>query len=65
MEECLNALHGGHLVPSLTLDTGGSEEIADSWIQMFWSILQDALDILPLNQEAVSVAFSWLLADDE
>lgn len=65
MEECLNALHGGHLVPSLTLNTGGSEEIANSWIQMFWSILQDALDILPLNQEAVSVAFSWLLADDE
>ncbi len=32
MERCLNVLHGGHLIPSLSLNSGGNVELASSWV---------------------------------
>ena len=32
MERCLNVLHGGHLIPSLSLNPGGNVEFATAWV---------------------------------
>lgn len=60
MEPCLNVLHGGHQIPSLTLNPGGNVELASSWVQQFHSLVLDAFQILETDDEAVKSAFEWL-----
>jgi hypothetical protein len=60
MERCLNVLHGLHLVPSLSLSFGGNVALASSWVDQFYSLIRDALEILGTEKAAVSSAFAWL-----
>lgn len=60
MEPCLNALHGLHLIPSLSLSFGGSVPLASSWVDQFYSLVRTALSILGTDDTAVSAAFAWL-----
>ena len=64
MERCLNVLHRGHLIPSLSLSAGGNEEIARSWIIALYGLMRVSLDILGTPEEAVQDAFSWLTDAD-
>ena len=56
MEQCLNVLHGGHLIPSLSLHSGGDSRLADHWIMMFSTMLHDVVQILGLSWESDSPA---------
>jgi len=51
MEECLNVLHGGHLIPSLSLNSGGDERLADHWIGMYNTMMDEVIEILGLEWE--------------
>jgi Family of unknown function (DUF5677) len=60
VERCLNVLHRGHLIPSLSLSAGGNEELARSWIVALYGLMRASLDILGAPEETVQQAFSWL-----
>ncbi|MFI7521040.1 DUF5677 domain-containing protein [Micromonospora globbae] len=60
MERCLNVLHRGHLIPSLSLSTGGNVELAKSWVDSLHALIRVSLDILGTDKEAVTSAFAWL-----
>jgi hypothetical protein len=63
MERCLSVLHGGHLIPSLSLNSGGNVELASSWVDQLYALIRISLQILGTEEEAVENAFAWL--DDE
>lgn len=63
MEQCLNVLHRGHLIPSFSLNPGGSVEIADTWIDALCDLINASLKILGVDSDAVKDAFSWLSPD--
>jgi hypothetical protein len=65
MERCVNVLHGGHLIPSLSLSAGGNVELANSWVDQLYATIHISLRILGTDQEAVDAAFAWLAASDE
>lgn len=67
MEPCVNVLHGLHLIPSLSLSSGGNVPLASSWVDQFYSLVRTALCILETDHAAVSAAFAWLeeSADEE
>ncbi|WP_460403954.1 DUF5677 domain-containing protein [Actinophytocola sediminis] len=65
MERCLNVLHGGHLIPSLSLNPGGNVELARSWLDQLYTLMQVSMQILDTNKDAVKNAFSWLMDDQE
>lgn len=60
MERCLNVLHRGHLIPSLSLDSGGSVAIAQAWIDQLRAMIRISFQILGTDQASVDEAFSWL-----
>jgi hypothetical protein len=60
MERCLNVLHRGHLIPSLTLSAGGNVDIARSWLDQFYTLIRISLEILGTDERSVTDAFSWL-----
>src|SRR5664280_2517751 len=60
MERCLNVLHGGHLVPSLSLNSGGNVELATSWVDQLYGLIRISLEILGTDEGAVENAFAWL-----
>ena len=60
MERCLNVLHGGHLIPSLSLSAGGNVEFASSWVDQLYTLIRISLQILGTEVEAVESAFAWL-----
>jgi hypothetical protein len=60
MERCLNVLHGGHLVPSLSLSSGGNVKLATSWVDQLYTLIRISLQILGTDETAVENAFSWL-----
>lgn len=60
MEPCLNVLHGLHLIPSLSLNQGGNVELAQSWVDQFYSLVRIGLQILGTDEQAVAAAFAWL-----
>lgn len=60
MERCLNALHRYHPIPSLSLSTGGSVELATSWVDQLHALIRVSLGILSTGKAAVSEAFAWL-----
>lgn len=64
MERCLNVLHRGHLIPSLSLSAGGNEALARSWIIALYGLMRASLAILATPQEAVQRAFEWLTDAD-
>jgi hypothetical protein len=60
MERCCNILHGGHLIPSLSLNAGGVVELAGSWVDQLHALIRTSLKILGTDQEAIDHAFAWL-----
>lgn len=60
MERCLNVLHGGHLIPSLSLNSGGNVQLASSWVDQLYALIQISLRILGTDENAVKAAFDWL-----
>jgi hypothetical protein len=62
MERCMNILHRGHLIPSLSLSAGGNVELANSWVDSLYTLIRLSLNILRTSEEAVNEAFSWLNA---
>jgi hypothetical protein len=60
MERCLNVLHGGHLIPSLSLNPGGNVEFATTWVDQLYTLIRISLQILETEEEAVENAFAWL-----
>jgi hypothetical protein len=67
MERCLNVLHGGHLIPSLSLNSGGNVDLARSWVDQLYTLIRVSLQILGTDENAVENAFAWLgeEADEE
>jgi len=65
MERCLNILHRGHLIPSLSLSAGGNGELANSWVDALYATIRVSLDILGTDRDAVTNAFSWLSPEDD
>lgn len=63
MERCLNVLHGGHLVPSLSLNSGGNVNLATSWVDQLYTLIRISLQILRTDENAVENAFAWLGAE--
>jgi len=63
MERCLNVLHGGHLVPSLSLNSGGNVNLATSWVDQLYTLIRISLRILRTDENAVENAFAWLGAE--
>jgi hypothetical protein len=60
MERCLNVLHGGHLIPSLSLNSGGNVELASAWVDQLYALIRISLQILGTEEKAVENAFAWL-----
>lgn len=60
MERCLNVLHRGHLIPSLSLSAGGNVPLAASWVDSLYTLMRLSLDVLDTDEKAVTEAFSWL-----
>lgn len=60
MEPCLNVLHCGHLIPSLSLDAGGNPDVGRSWLIALYGLIRASLSVLGVAQEAVHSAFEWL-----
>jgi len=60
MERCMNILHRGHLIPSLSLSYGGNVDLARSWIIGLYGLMRMSLQLLGTNEEAVAEAFAWL-----
>lgn len=65
MERCLNVLHGGHLIPSLSLNAGGNVELASSWVDQLYALIRASLQILGTDDGAIERAFAWLTDTDE
>lgn len=65
MERCLNILHRGHLIPSLSLSAAGNVDLATSWVDALYALIQASLSILGTDKQAVNDAFSWIAAEDE
>lgn len=65
MERCMNVLHGGHLIPSMSLNQGGNVPFAQTWVDQFYSLVRDGLTILRTDEEAVAAAFAWMNGDEE
>lgn len=60
MERCLNVLHGGHLIPSLSLNSGGNVKLATSWVDQLYTLIRISLKILGTDENVVKNAFAWL-----
>ena len=65
MERCLNVLHGGHLIPSLSLSPGGNVEFASSWVDQLYTVIRISLQVLGTAEDAVENAFAWLEGEQE
>lgn len=60
MEPCLNVLHRGHLIPSMSLPARGSDDIARSWLIALYGLIRASLEILGIADSVVKAAFGWL-----
>ncbi len=60
MERCLNVLHGGHMIPNLSLNAGGNVDVATSWVEQFYALIRMSMRVLGTHAAAVDNAFSWL-----
>lgn len=64
MERCLNILHRGHLIPSLSLSVGRNVPLAQSWVDHLYALIRRSLSILGTDRSAVTDAFAWLEGDE-
>lgn len=64
MERCLNVLHRAHLIPSLSLSSGGNVAIANAWLQQLNTLIRISLQILRTDADAVREAFDWIDRED-
>lgn len=64
MERCMNVLHGGHRIPSLSLSAGGNVELAASWVDHLHTAMRLSFRILGTDKEAVEEAFVWVDGGD-
>jgi hypothetical protein len=60
MEQCLNVLHGGHLIPSLALNAGGNVEFASTWVDHLYTLIRASLQVLGTDKDAVGSASARL-----
>lgn len=60
MERCLNVLHRGHFIPSLSLRVGGNTPLAKSWVDQFYTLMWRSLEILQPDGQIWDEAFAWL-----
>jgi hypothetical protein len=60
MERCLNVLHRGHLIPSLSLSVGANVPLAQSWVDQLYALIRISLQILRTDEAVVTDAFAWL-----
>ena len=65
MERCMNVLHRGHLIPSLSLSSGANVQLASAWVDQLYALIRVSLGILDTEKQAVTDAFSWLEEADE
>ncbi|WP_198958243.1 MULTISPECIES: DUF5677 domain-containing protein [Amycolatopsis] len=65
MERCRNVLHGGHVIPSFSLNPGGNVEFARSWVDQLHALMRLSLDTLGVDEKAVEDAFAWLNGEGE
>jgi len=65
MERCMNVLHRGHLIPSLSLSAGGNVQLASAWVDQLYALMRASLQILGTDEQAVTDAFSWLGEGDD
>jgi hypothetical protein len=65
MERCLNVLHGGHLIPSLSLNSGGNVALASAWVDQLYALIRISLQILGTDEKAIEDAFAWLNGEQE
>lgn len=63
MEQCINPLHGGHLIPSLALNAGENVEFASAWVEHLYTLIHASLQILGTDKDTVAKAFAWLEDD--
>jgi hypothetical protein len=63
MERCMNVLHRGHLIPSLSLSAGRNVALATSWVDSLYALIRLSLGVLGTADEAVTNAFDWLESD--
>lgn len=63
MERCMNVLHGGHLIPSLSLNPGRNVAIASSWVDQLYTLICVSLQVLGTDKRSVESAFVWLNAE--
>lgn len=64
MERCLNVLHRGHLIPSLSLSAGGNVELANSWVDSLYALIRLSLHVLETDTTITDDAFAWLTTDE-
>jgi hypothetical protein len=60
MERCLNVLHRGHLIPSMSLNSASNVALAQSWVDLLYALIRVSLQVLDTDPVAVSGAFAWL-----
>lgn len=60
MEHCLNVLHRGHLIPSLSLSVGASTPLAKTWVDQLYTLMWRSLEILQPDEQIWDEAFAWL-----
>lgn len=60
MERCLNILHRGHLIPSLSLSVGGSVPLAKAWVDQLYTLIWRSLEVLQPDGQLWDDAFAWL-----
>lgn len=65
MERCQNVLHGGHLIPSLSLNSGGNVAFATSWVDQLYTLIRISFQILGTDETVVEAAFAWLETETE
>lgn len=58
MERCLNILHRCHLIPSLSLSSGQTVSLAQSWLDQLYTLIRTSLRILGTDEVFVSRAFA-------
>jgi hypothetical protein len=65
MERCYNILHRGHLIASLSLPSGGSEQLADAWLDSLYALIVVSLEVLEANPACIQSAFGWMEDGDD
>lgn len=64
MERCLNILHRGHLIPSMSLGAGSVVPLAQSWVDQLCTLMYESFSILSTSYDAVTEALDWIEDDD-